>query len=134
MIGIQWWRDHKAQLDENAKVNAEINVISRTAVEFDPIVQEYVKLVRANDPQANGYHGRRLNDPRLSRMNDLIAKPVTQWPSVESCDAFRAYYDVSLRLLETSVDKRPPMKVEDRIEAYEGKLESLQRALDAARR
>ena len=57
------------QRDRNPAVNAEINQISRAASEFDPIVQQYVKLVQARDPQANGYYDKELGDPRLSRMN-----------------------------------------------------------------
>ena len=133
-IGIQWWRDHKAQLDENARVNAEINLISQTALDFDSIVQQYIALARNHDSQAKGYYDRILSDPRVSRMHDLEGRAVPQWPSVESCDAFRAYYDASFRLLETSVDGRPLVSVEDRVKAYDGKLEALQKALNPARR
>ena len=37
------------QRDKDAKVNAEINQISRTVSEFDPIVEQDIKLVRARD-------------------------------------------------------------------------------------
>ena len=67
-------------------------------------------------------------------MNDLGAKPVTQWPSIESCDAFRAYYGAAFNLLILSVDKRPIITVEEGVKAYDGKLEALQKALNAARR
>jgi hypothetical protein len=116
------------QRDKDAKVNAEINQISRTVSEFDPIVKQYIKLVRARDTQVNGYYQRQLNDPRLSRMNDFIKMPVDLWPSAESYDAFRKYYDASFTLLETPVD------VEDRINGFTGKLEALKKTLDAARR
>jgi hypothetical protein len=107
---------------------AALNQISRTVSEFDPIVQQYIKLVRARDTQVNGYYQRQLNDPRLSRMNDFIKMPVDLWPSAESYDAFRKYYDASFTLLETPVD------VEDRINGFTGKLEALKKTLDAARR
>ena len=122
------------QRDRNASVNAEINQISRAASEFDPIVQQYIKLVHAHDPQANGYYDKQLGDSRLNMMNVFIKMPVDQWPSVESYDAFRRYYDASLRLLETSADGSPSINIEDRINASRGTLQSLQKNLDAARR
>ena len=129
-----WWRDHKAQLDDDAKVNAEINLIIQTATDFDPIVRRYITLARAGDPQANGYLDRIRSDPRVSRMNDVIAKPVTQWPSIQSSDAFRTYYKDAFDLLELSVDKRPIMTLDEGVKGYDGKLAALQRALNAARR
>lgn len=124
------WKRH----DANANVNSEIIQIGRTASDFDPIVQQYIALARANDPQARGYHDRVLSDVCVSRMNDLSAKPVTQWPSIKSCDAFRAYYGAAFNLLILSVDKRSIMTVEEGVKAYDGKLEALQKALNAARR
>jgi hypothetical protein len=122
------------QRDKNAAVNAEINQISRAASEFDPIVQQYIKLARARDPQANGYYDKQLSDPRLNMMNVFVKMPVDLWPSVDSYDAFRSYYDASFRLLETSADRSPSINTEDRINASRGTLEALQKALDAARR
>jgi hypothetical protein len=122
------------QRDRNAAVNAEINQISRTASEFDPIAQQYIKLVHAHDPQANSYYDKQLGDPRLNMMNVFIKMPVDLWPSVESYDAFRRYYDASFRLLETSADGSPSINTEDRINAFRGTLEVLQKTLDAARR
>jgi hypothetical protein len=122
------------QRDKNAAVNAEINQISRAASEFDPIVQEYIKLVHAHDSQANGYYDKQLNDPRLNMMNVFIKMPVDLWPSVKSYDAFRRYYDASFKLLETSADRSPSINTEDRINASRGTLEALQKTLDTARR
>jgi hypothetical protein len=130
LVADHVWKRH----DANANVNSEIIQIGRTASDFDPIVQRYIALARANDPQARGYHDRILSDVRVSRMNDLGAKPVTQWPSIESCDAFRAYYGAAFNLLILSVDKRPIITVEEGVKAYDGKLEALQKALNAARR
>jgi hypothetical protein len=122
------------QRDKSAIVNAEINQISQAASEFDPIVRQYIKLVQARDPQANGYYDKQLANPRLSRMNVFIKMPVDLWPSVESYDAFRRYYDASFRLLETSAAGSPSINTEDRINASRGTLEALQKALSAARR
>ena len=122
------------QRDGNASVNAEINQISRAASEFDPIVQQYIKLVHSHDPQANGYYDKQLGDPRLNMINVFIKMPVDLWPSVESYDAFRRYYDASFKLLETSADRSPSINIEDRINASRGTLEALQKSLDSARR
>ena len=122
------------QRDKNATVNAEIDQIGRTASEFDPIVQQYIKLVHAHDPQAIGYYDKQRSDPRLSGMNVFIKMPVDLWPSVESYDAFRRYYDASFGLLETSADQSSSINIEDRINASRGALDALQKTLDAARR
>ena len=82
-ILIATLQDYQAKQAERVRVNTEINRIIQTAADFDPIVHRYITLARAGDPQANGYHDRILNDPSVSRMNDVIAKPVTQWPSID---------------------------------------------------
>jgi len=133
-ILIVYLQDYQTKQAEKARVNTEIERIAKTATDFDPIVQRYIALARANDPQAKGYYDRMLSDPIVSRMNDVNAKPVTQWPSVEACDAFRAYYTAASDLLILSVDKRPIMTVEEGVKQYEGKLEALQKALNAAHR
>ena len=120
------------QRDKNAAVNAEINQISRAASEFDPIVQQYIRLVHAHE--ANGYYDKQLGDPRLSRMNVFIKMPVDLWPSVESYDAFRKYYDASFKVLETPADGSSSINTEDRINASGGTLDALLKSLDAARR
>jgi hypothetical protein len=122
------------QRDKNATVNAEINQISRAALDFDPIVQQYIKLLHTHDPQANGYYNERLRDPRLSRMNVFIKMPVDLWPSVDSYNAFRKYYDASFKMLETPADGNSSINTEDRINAAGGTLEALLKSLDAARR
>jgi hypothetical protein len=133
-ILIATLQDYQAKQAERVRVNTEIDRIIQTAADFDPIVHRYITLARAGDPQANGYHDKILNDPSVSRMNDVIAKPVTQWPSIESCDAFRAYYRAAFDLLVLSVDKRPIMTLDEAVKAYDGKLETLQKALNTARR
>ena len=122
------------QRDKNATVNSEIDQIGRTASEFDPIVQQYIKLVHAHDPQAIGYYDKQRSDPRLSGMNVFIKMPVDLWPSVESYDAFRRYYDASFGLLETSADQSSSINIEGPINASRDALEALQKTLDAARR
>jgi hypothetical protein len=101
----------RTQRLEDARVNTEINLVSRTASEFDySIVQRYLALSKANDPNAAGYYNRHLNDSQMSRMVDFNTMPITQWPSVES------------------------IGVEQRRQEYDGTLNSLQKALNAARK
>ena len=120
---------------EHARMNAEISLIREAAAEFDPIVQQYIKLYEARDPRAKDYYGTELlNDPRVGRMTDLGSMPITQWPSMESYDAFKRYLFASTRLLQTSVDANPITSTEQRIADYEGKLQILNMALRDATR
>ena len=41
----------RAQQIEDGRVNAEINLIDRTASQFDPLVQQYIKLRHDGDPR-----------------------------------------------------------------------------------
>ena len=68
-------------------MNAEINLINRTASQFDPLVQQYIKL--RHDGDAKGFYNNHQNDPPASRMNDFARMSITQWPSVEAYDAFK---------------------------------------------
>ena len=120
---------------EHARMNAEISLIREAAAEFDPIVQQYIKLYEARDPRAKDYYGTELlNDPRVGRMTDLGSIPITQWPSMEAYDAFKRYLFVSTELLQTSVDVSPIVSTELRIADYEGKLQTLNMALRDATR
>ena len=124
----------RAQQIEDGRVNAEINLISRTASQFDPLVQQYIKLRHDGDAKAKGFYNNHQNDPPASRMNDFARMSITQWPSVEAYDAFKEYYLASINVLNTSVDVNTSINVQDRIGAYQGKLETLQKALNATRR
>jgi hypothetical protein len=124
----------RLQRVEDARVNAEIALIIRTASDFDPIVRQYILLYRANDPEAKNYYNRQLNDSRMSRMIDFNTTPIAQWPSVESYDAFKRYFLSSMTLMERSVDVDKSIDIEQRIKVYEGTLGNLQNALDIARK
>jgi hypothetical protein len=124
----------RTQHIENERVNTEINLISKTASQFDPMVQQYIKLVQENDATAKGFYNARLNDPRRTRMVDFNTMPVTQWPSVEAYDAFKEYFIASTMLMETSGSDADKSIKESYIIGYSGKLEALQKALNAARR
>jgi hypothetical protein len=95
----------RTQRLEDARANTEINLIFRTAAEFDPIVQQYITLSKANDANAPEYYNKHLNDSQMSRMVDFNKMPITQWPSVESYDAFKRYFFAAITLMETSVDR-----------------------------
>jgi hypothetical protein len=74
----------RTQQFENGRVNAEINLISRTASQFDPLVQQYIKLDHDGDAKAKGFYNDHMNDPPASRMSDFNNIPIIQWPSVEA--------------------------------------------------
>jgi hypothetical protein len=139
-IFVAWGiaRDEYLRLQrvEAERVKAEISLIMRTANDFDPLAQQYITLYNANAPEAAGYYNRLRNDYRISRMVDFNTMPVTQWPSVESYDAFKRYFFSSTNLMETSgASPRPPLSViGDYIKAYDGTLETLRTALTNARR
>jgi hypothetical protein len=124
----------RTQRLEDARVNAEITLIGRTATDFDPLVQQFLKLYWAHDPEAGGYYNKQTNDSRWSRMVDFNKMPVTQWPSVESYDAFKRYFFASITLMETSVDVDKSISIDQRVKAYDGTLETLQKAPNGARR
>jgi hypothetical protein len=134
-----WWLARseylRTQQLEDARVNTEISLISRTASEFDAtMVQRYLVLLKANEPTATGYYNNHLNDSQMSRMVDFSAMPIIQWPSVESYDAFKRYFISSIQLMETSVDVNKSVSVEQRRQDYDGTLNILQKTLNAARK
>jgi hypothetical protein len=47
---------------------------------------------------------------------------VDLWPSVNSYDAFRKYYDASFEVLETWADRTSSINTEDRINATRARL------------
>jgi hypothetical protein len=63
----------------------------------------------------------------MSRMVDFNKMPITQWPSVESYDAFKRYFTASIHLMETSVDVDKSITVEQRRKEYDGTLNNLQK-------
>ena len=108
-------------------------LVGRSAAEFDPLVQEYIRLVRSHDPAAKDFYNRHLNDIRAHHMYDLVNMSITAWPTVEAYDAFKSYWFPANNLLTSSSDVSKP-DPEPLIKAYEGKLEKLNKALDASRR
>ena len=67
------------------------HLISRTASQFDPLVQQYIKLDHDGDAKAKGFYNDHMNDPPASRMSDFNNMPIIQWPSVEAYDAFKEW-------------------------------------------
>jgi hypothetical protein len=138
--GVQWPLYLTAPASPGAFFCADAiqsHLISRTASQFDPLVQQYIKLDHDGDAKAKGFYNDHMNDPPASRMSDFNNMPIIQWPSVEAYDAFKEYYLASLSVLKTGTlfdDATKSMNVQDRTGAYQGKLETLQMALNAARR
>jgi hypothetical protein len=124
----------RVQRIESNRVNSEIALFARITSEFQPLVQRFLELVDANDPKAENYHIQQQDDARFLRAADLNGMPVTQWPSVESYDAFKRYFLASNRLMQTPLTEQAKPTMEARRTAYDGTYESLQRALAAARK
>ena len=146
-IFAAWWLARaeylRTQRLEDARMNTEISLISRTAKEFDPIVQKYIQLLNDHSAQVFGYYNHQKNDGRWLRMDDFNALPITQWPSVESYDAFKRYFVASIELMKPRIsttlsNEQGETQIErdkkEQIKAYDGTLQKLQHALEAARR
>jgi hypothetical protein len=144
-IFAAWWlaraEYQRAQRLEDARVNTEISLIDRTALDFDPIVRRYIALWREGK-SVSDYTSNQQNDGRWLRMADFNIVPITQWPSVESYDAFKRYFFASRDLMKPRnyvvADEQGAAAMqhdtEERIEAYDGTLKHLQETLKAARR
>jgi hypothetical protein len=123
----------RTQSIENERVNKEISLIDRTASQFDPLVRQCIKLAREHSSEARGFYQKHNNDPAYSRMVDFGNMRISQWPSVEAYDAFKEYWIASLGVMQTAADTTDTPMIEERIRSYDGKLEDLQKALNAAR-
>ena len=124
----------RAQRLEDGRVNAQISLIGNTASQFDPLVQQYIKLALEKDSKVMEYYHKRIDDPRMEKMIDLKTMPISHWPSSEVYHAFNEYLFSSIMLMETSADEGTSIKLQDRITAYGRKFEALKKALDASRR
>jgi len=119
---------------EDRPVNAQINLIGNTALQFDPLVQQYIKLALEKNPDLTDYYHKRVDDPRMERMMDLKTIPMSHWPSSNVYHAFNEYLFTSIMLMETSADEDTSIKLQDRITVYGRKFEALKKALDASQR
>jgi hypothetical protein len=73
-------------------VNAQISLIGNTASQFDPFVQQYIKLALEKDSKVAEYYRRRIDDTRVERMIDLDTMPMSHWPSIEVHHAFQRIF------------------------------------------
>jgi hypothetical protein len=126
--------DLRAHRLEDGRVNDRIGLIRNTASQFDSLVRQYIKLALKKDSKVTEYYHRCIDDPRVEKMIDLDAMPISHWPSNEVYHAFNEYFFSSIMLMETSADEDTSTKLQDRISAYERKFEALKKALDASRR
>ena len=110
------------------------SLIGNTASQFDPLVQQYIKLALEKDSKVMEYYHKRIDDPRMEKMIDLKTMPISHWPSSEVYHAFNEYLFSSIMLMQTSADEDTSIKLQDRITAYGRKFEALKKALDASRR
>ena len=119
---------------EDRQVNAQINLIGNTALQFDPLVQQYIKLALEKNSNLTDYYHKRVDDPRMEGMMDLKTIPMSHWPSSDVYHAFNEYLFTSIMLMETSADEDTSIKLQDRITVYGRKFEALKKALDASQR
>jgi hypothetical protein len=124
----------RAQRLEDGRVNAQIGWVGNTASQFDPLVQQYIKLALEKDSEATLYYHRQMDDPRVEKMIDFNAIPLSHWPSTEVYHAFNEYFFSSIMLMETSADEETSINLQDRITAYGRRSEALKKALDSSRR
>lgn len=125
---------HRVQRVEADRVNSEIALFVRITSEFQPLVLRYIELVDAHDPEAEGYFQKQQDEARFLRTADLNWMRVTEWPSVESYDAFKRYFLAAYRLMQTPLASTAQPAMELRKQAFRGTYEALQNALAAARR
>ncbi len=116
---------------EDRQVNGQIRLIGNTASQFDPLVQQYIKLALVKDSKVTNYYNTLVDDARMEEMVDLNALPMSHWPSTGIYHAFNEYFFSSIMLMETSADEDMSIKLQDRITAYGRKFEALKKALDA---
>ena len=120
---------------EYERTNSEISLIVRTADEFDQQVQSYIQAAKSGDLTDGSFYNVHMNDAEFHRIYDLNNMPITQWPSIESYDAFKRYVFAAIKLMETSSDTPRTREIfEGRLEAYEGTLAKAHAALNAAKR
>lgn len=134
-----WWLAHQEYLRAvkiaNDRTNSEIALISRTANEFDKLVQDYVRAAKSGDLADNGFYNAHINDAEFHRVDDLNNMPITQWPTVASYDAFKQFVFAGVKLLESSSDRPMSQEIfESRLKSYQGTLQNVQGTLNAARR
>jgi hypothetical protein len=119
---------------QDGRVNARITLIGNTASQFDPLVQQYIRLALKKDAGVRNYYYGLADDTRMEKMTDLKAMPVSLWPSNEIRHAFNEYLFSAIMLMETSEDDGASIKLQDRVSAYAKKFEALNKTLAASRR
>jgi hypothetical protein len=55
---------------------------------------------QVKDSKVANYYLRQMDDPRVERMIDFKAMPISHWPSIEVYHAFNEYYFSSIMLME----------------------------------
>jgi hypothetical protein len=126
------WRLREKRIQKQRE-RERLDRFKRITTELQTIVVDFLRLVDAKDHAAINYARIRSHDARWSRGENLNRMPVIQWPSIESYDSFRLYFQAASGLLETPAFDTPEV-MESRRRAFEGKFETLQNALDQARK
>lgn len=122
----------RAQRLNKERVNEVIAPFERITREFNPIVVRYVELLQNNDPATATYRPEWEKNPLWDRAVDLYRMPITQWPSVESYDAYRRYFLAASRALQSDINYSRDV-IARNIDRFSGTYETLQTALKLAR-
>jgi hypothetical protein len=134
---IVTWRLARAEYLRAQRLNKEcvnevIALFERITLEFNPIVVRYVELLQNNDPATATYRPEWEENPLWDRAVDLYRMPITQWPSVESYDAYRRYFLAASRALQSDINYSRDV-IARNIDRFSGTYETLQTALKLAR-
>ena len=84
----------RSQRLEDGRVNAQISLIGNTASQFDPLVQQYIKLALGNDSKVTEYYHRRIDDPLVEKMIDLDGMPMNRFNQAWAREAIEAATEV----------------------------------------
>jgi hypothetical protein len=125
---------NRVQRVEAERMNAEIALFVRVTSELLPFIKQYISLAEAQDASAATFSSTHGNDGVWRRAADLNFMPVTQWPSVESYDAFKEFFITCARLIETPASGDAQPRFDKLKSQLQPTYEALQKALAAARR
>jgi hypothetical protein len=114
------------------RMNGEVLLFERITREFQPLVARYIALLDNNDNTAQNYRPNWEMSPLWNRLVDLNRMPITQWPSIESYDAFKRYFLAASNLLQTEIMQQRDI-IQRNMKNFDGTYETLQKALEAAR-
>lgn len=101
----------RTRRQEARKVRAQLALIGDTIAMFTPILDGYLKSVRANEGAPINFYERQTNGSKFLATRDLANTPIMQWPSWVLYSCFKEYWFAFVEVLETS--KQSPINRDD---------------------